>query len=65
MDVIHGKIVQLLHEKGRMSNVDLAEWIHLPAPQILHCTRSREKQRAFVGTPPWLDLKPSTLASWH
>ena len=65
VDAIHGKILELLHEKGRVSNVDLVERIHLPAPQILRCTRSLEEQGAFVDTPPQFYLKPSALASWH
>jgi hypothetical protein len=61
VDVIHGKILKLPHEKGRTGHADLAERIHLSEPHILHRTRSLEEQGrspiyrpGFTWSPqPW------------
>jgi len=44
MDKIDVKILDLLQHDGRMSNVDLAESVHLSPPQCLRRVRALEEQ---------------------
>jgi Lrp/AsnC family transcriptional regulator, leucine-responsive regulatory protein len=44
MDKIDIKIIELLQQDGRMSNVELSERIHLSAPQCLRRVRMLEEQ---------------------
>ena len=49
LDDIDIKILTLLQEDGRITNVDLAEKVHLSAPPCLRRVRSLEKSGFIKG----------------
>jgi len=49
LDAIDRKILQLLQESGRISNVDLATAIHLSAPQCFRRVRALEERGVIRG----------------
>ncbi len=49
LDAIDRKILQVLQESGRMSNVDLAAAIHLSAPQCFRRVRALEERGVIRG----------------
>src|SRR5450830_1008606 len=44
MDKLDVKILELLQQDGRMSNVDISESVHLSPPQCLRRVRALEEQ---------------------
>ncbi len=68
MDAYDRNILRLLQDDGRMSNVELAERIHLSAPQTLRRVRALEdsgviSRYAALVSPPALGLEVTAFVA--